>query len=190
MNRKAKAVLFVTLILVGILFVSVAIAKRGGGGKPKPACNDKIDNDNDGLVDLADPGCNNRKDNDEYNAPPEYCGDAICNTAETCNSCPGDCGVCPPVCGDGECNGNETCITCETDCGVCSDSCSDTDDGIVEWIQGIVSGYSSGQYYELTDHCLEANNTIVEYYCNGEWPAVTSYTCDFSNSTCVDGACI
>jgi len=33
------------------------------------ACNDGIDNDGDGLIDLADPGCTSSTDNDEYNAP-------------------------------------------------------------------------------------------------------------------------
>lgn len=49
------------------------------------------------------------------------CGDTICHVSlsETCSSCPGDCGVCPPVCGDGTCNGTETCSSCSSDCGAC-----------------------------------------------------------------------
>ena len=49
------------------------------------------------------------------------CGDNACNGTETCNSCSSDCGVCPaiPVCGDNACNGNETCADCSRDCGVC-----------------------------------------------------------------------
>ncbi|KKR08139.1 MAG: hypothetical protein UT32_C0003G0015 [Parcubacteria group bacterium GW2011_GWC2_39_14] len=49
------------------------------------------------------------------------CGDNVCNGAETCNSCAGDCGICPvvPVCGDNVCNGAETCNSCSGDCGVC-----------------------------------------------------------------------
>jgi hypothetical protein len=35
--------------------------------EPTTACSDGIDNDGDGLVDLADPGCNNSSDNDETN---------------------------------------------------------------------------------------------------------------------------
>ncbi len=31
---------------------------------------------------------------------PAYCGDGICNGAETCSTCPGDCGACPPPTGD------------------------------------------------------------------------------------------
>lgn len=37
--------------------------------KPKTACNDGLDNDGDGLVDMNDPGCSSLEDTDEYNAP-------------------------------------------------------------------------------------------------------------------------
>lgn len=37
----------------------------GGGGGSLPKCNDKKDNDGDGLVDMADPGCSTKSDNDE-----------------------------------------------------------------------------------------------------------------------------
>jgi beta propeller repeat protein len=56
------------------------------------------------------------------NPPAPYCGDTICNGAETCSSCPGDCGTCPPpepYCGDTICNGGETCSSCPGDCGIC-----------------------------------------------------------------------
>lgn len=51
--------------------------------------------------------------------PPPVCGDEVCNGDETCETCPADCGVCPPTCGDQECNGDETCDTCPADCGEC-----------------------------------------------------------------------
>jgi hypothetical protein len=35
----------------------------------KPACQDEVDNDGDGLTDLADPGCSGALDNDETDAP-------------------------------------------------------------------------------------------------------------------------
>ena len=52
-------------------------ADSGLGG---PQCADELDNDNDGLVDLADPGCENATDDDESNSLllPE-CGDGIDN---------------------------------------------------------------------------------------------------------------
>jgi len=46
------------------------------------------------------------------------CGDATCNGAETCATCPDDCG---PCCGNGDCEVQygEDCNTCSTDCGAC-----------------------------------------------------------------------
>ncbi|MFT5042143.1 MAG: hypothetical protein ACI8TX_003125, partial [Hyphomicrobiaceae bacterium] len=52
-------------------------------------------------------------------ACPPVCGDDVCESPETCESCAADCGVCPPVCGDTSCELPETCETCSTDCGVC-----------------------------------------------------------------------
>ncbi|HMA04307.1 MAG TPA: hypothetical protein VKO45_00070, partial [Methanomicrobiales archaeon] len=52
------------------------------------------------------------------------CGDGTCNGAETCTTCPGDCGICP-TCGDGTCNIGETCSSCPGDCGACPPSCGD-----------------------------------------------------------------
>jgi hypothetical protein len=53
------------------------------------------------------------------------CGDGVCNGAETCSSCPQDCGKCEDCssayCGYGVCNCSETCSTCSPDCGSCSD---------------------------------------------------------------------
>jgi hypothetical protein len=51
------------------------------------------------------------------------CGDGTCQTTETCSTCPADCGVCPS-CGDGTCQSSETCSTCPADCGACV-SCGD-----------------------------------------------------------------
>ena len=47
-------------------------------------CNDGIDNDGDGLTDLADPGCENAQDNDEYNDPPPttQCSDGVDNDGD------------------------------------------------------------------------------------------------------------
>lgn len=39
-----------------------------GGGGPAPACEDSIDNDGDGLIDMSDPGCSGVADTDEVDA--------------------------------------------------------------------------------------------------------------------------
>lgn len=36
-------------------------------GEGQTECDDKYDNDDDGLIDLADPGCSSEKDTSEYN---------------------------------------------------------------------------------------------------------------------------
>jgi len=41
----------------------------GGGGSSHRQCDDGIDNDNDGKLDMDDPGCVNSYDNNEYDAP-------------------------------------------------------------------------------------------------------------------------
>ncbi|MCB9536786.1 MAG: hypothetical protein H6704_11090 [Myxococcales bacterium] len=48
-------------------------------------------------------------------AAPDTCGDGVCQLAETCHDCPGDCPVC---CGDGQCllRDAESCVRCEVDC--------------------------------------------------------------------------
>jgi len=63
------------------------------------------------------------------------CGDTLCQAdrGESCESCPDDCGACPP-CGDGLCAAEEgeSCESCPADCGgcaVCGDgSCDDSDE--------------------------------------------------------------
>lgn len=57
-------------------------------GVPAPACADGVDNDGDGLVDMADPGCTGPTDNDETNpavppAVPSYaCSDGADNDGD------------------------------------------------------------------------------------------------------------
>ena len=80
-------------------------------------CNDIIDNDNDGFIDLFDLGCTSILDKDESN-----CGDNICEGNEDCLNCAIDCGfnfsseVCclgevitGNCCSDVDCNSQEIC---------------------------------------------------------------------------------
>jgi hypothetical protein len=51
------------------------------------------------------------------------CGNATCETGETCSSCSADCGACAPVCGNATCEAGESCSTCSADCGACAPVC-------------------------------------------------------------------
>ena len=63
------------------------------------ACEDEIDNDGDGLVDLADPGCADAADAEETN-PAAPCDDAVDNDERCSEDWTGHC--CDPVLsGDG-----------------------------------------------------------------------------------------
>ncbi|MSP91725.1 MAG: hypothetical protein EXR79_07960 [Myxococcales bacterium] len=54
---------------------------------------------------------------------PEVCGNGSCGAGEDCKACAADCGKCPEACGDGNCGGGETCTTCPADCGKCPTGC-------------------------------------------------------------------
>lgn len=55
---------------------------------------------------------------DSGNCPDDcFCGDNICDDAESCEACPEDCGECPAdVCGDGICGIDEDEMSCPEDC--------------------------------------------------------------------------
>ena len=52
------------------------------------------------------------------------CGEDRCDAQESCESCPFDCGVCPPTCGDGVCEPHESCLDCPAECGACPTTCN------------------------------------------------------------------
>jgi hypothetical protein len=59
--------------------------------------------------------------------PGGFCGDGICNSGESCSTCPTDCGSC---CGNGICDNGETCSTCPSDC-VCPPDAAPPDAGLM-----------------------------------------------------------
>ena len=68
---------------------SLSVEVIGGSTPPLPAaaCDDGIDNDGDGLTDLADPGCTDASDDDEFNVvtpppPAAACDDGIDNDGD------------------------------------------------------------------------------------------------------------
>ncbi len=82
------------------------------GAVSQPACSDGLDNDADGLIDLADPGCIDSADDDEANAVVTQCSDGLDNDADGlidladlgCENATDDDEtdtVTPPACNDG-----------------------------------------------------------------------------------------
>jgi hypothetical protein len=91
------AIVVVTLILV--TFVSYAVFQEIsteeesigeviiedgsiGGGTELPLCNDGIDNDGDGDIDLEDYGCQNQNDDSEINNGNTECSDGVDNDSD------------------------------------------------------------------------------------------------------------
>ncbi len=80
-------------------------------------CADGIDNDNDGLIDMNDPGCTSPADNDEYNAPIIPCNNnSQCGT----NSWMGN-----TICKNGNVWQNYKQFTCNN-AGLINSSCSNS----------------------------------------------------------------
>ncbi len=91
-----------------------------------------------------------------------YCGDSVCSGAETCSTCPGDCGTCvvTPYCGDSACNGTETCSTCPGDCGVCGTSSLSLVGGSTA-MEGVLMFNNGGDVRGVCDDGWTTYNTQV-----------------------------
>jgi len=70
----------------------------------------------DGSTVISEGHCHSIMQDSGLCLAPPSCGDGSCNGAETCSTCPTDCGVCPADCGNGICDGTETSSSCPEDC--------------------------------------------------------------------------
>ncbi len=101
------------------------ISMPPGYEPPAPAsCDDGVDNDGDGLVDLADPGCENSADDDEYNVPPPVpeCADGVDNDSD------GLVDLADPDCDDANDNSESSAPVVYA----CSDGLDNDGDGLVD----------------------------------------------------------
>ena len=206
MNKTAQ-LLLVAIVLLAVVVIPFAIAGKTAGGPKK--CNNGIDDDNDGLIDLADPGCSSPSDNDEHSSTL-VCDNGVdeANDADNLKDYQisgGDLGCMSPTDSDerdGACddlvdNDGDGLIDYPNDpeCANYADrehECTDTDGGIVYNTQGIVSGSFGGVSFINTDTCLDSV-TLKEYYCDPYKPQSLTTTCPNNpiNNTlgCVNGAC-
>ena len=90
-SRRLSQLLWTLVIAFTLLLTSCGgDDDSGNGGPPSPPpppvlsqCSDGIDNDGDGLVDLADPGCADASDDDESDDPNSpQCSDGIDNDGD------------------------------------------------------------------------------------------------------------
>ena len=203
---KLSRMFLVTLAVVAVVVVPWAIAGKPAGGGPKQ-CNDGIDNDYDGLIDLADPGCSSKLDNDEHSVTL-VCDNGIdeTNDADTLKDYQisgGDPGCMSPTDSDerdGACddlvdNDGDGLVDYPNDpeCANYADrehECTDTDGGIVYNTAGIVSGSFGGAPFSNSDTCLDSL-TLKEYYCDPYKPQSLTTTCGGNiTGQCVNGACV
>ncbi len=90
------------------------------------------------------------------------CGDGLCELGEDCETCPEDCGECPPppVCGDGFCEPGESCDTCPADCGECGGDCAHNPCDAGEPLDPLCSD------------CVNDVCAVDEFCCNETWDSV------------------
>ncbi|MFH1770006.1 MAG: hypothetical protein ABH828_00440 [archaeon] len=162
MNKKGKIVTIVAIVLVAILVMSLALAKPTKVPTPKPECSDKIDNDGDGLNDLADPGCDSRQDTDESN-----CGDGVCEGTEACDVCVADCGTCDS----------------------CSDTDGGINVMVQGIVSGYNNGFPYSKTDFCIGN--STTEVVIEYYCNdNQWESYQYDCAGNQTTTCSNGACI
>jgi len=140
-------------------------------------CNDGIDNDGDGLIDMGDSGCYNIDDNSEIAHDPYCTGDVKCKTNSDCN--------------DNNVNTYDLCNNPGTGSSICSNAqiiCStDSDCGTNDFTGALFC--QSGNIYQnfLTYRCN--NPGTGSSSCTSSTTSQLKQTCAGSQ-TCSNGNCV
>lgn len=125
------------LLCSSLLALALAACSGGSGG---PQCADGVDNDEDGLIDDADPSCNGN-DTEDADDPVRDCNDGTDNDADGLVDFPED-----PGCTDGQDNSELNSPIPE-----CDDGEDNDDDGLVDYPED--PGCSSPLQNTETDDC-------------------------------------
>ena len=171
MDKKAKIATILALLMLGIVLIGLTLAVPRA---PKPECNDKIDNDGDGLVDRNDLGCSGPQDPDETN-----CGDGVCEGGETSGTCPADCGE-PDSCSDTD--GGNVITVFGTTSGYYNNSQYSNDDYCVD-SSNIMEYYCSGDYEQSSQQSCGTDFYGSNYCIN------SSVYRDYTDYSCSSGEC-
>ncbi len=208
MDKIGKLNIIAVIIILVVITAAIFFVGGGVAGRAitNTQCNDRIDNDGDGLCDYGthkrpckdgsirgDSGCSSSSDNSEASCVvgSTTCGVGECRRTSTCVNDQVSCTPGTPM--TEVCDGKDNNCDGSTDeNNVCGnpDSCSDTDGGYVIKVQGTVSGYLNNVPYSNIDYCV--NSTAVwEYSCSGTRATGYSNTCGTASATtCSNGACI
>ena len=157
---------------------------QGSCNIPSPACSDELDNDNDGLFDMDDPGCTSPSDDSEENPI-----NIICNQDSDCNDLNDytrdDC--INPGCENSHCS--NTPIQCLTNSD-CNDSNNYTFDRCINAGSIISYCYNAPIRCLINSDCNDDNMYTIDT-CNNPGYASSSCSNDeircILNSDCDDG---
>lgn len=133
------------------------VADEACAAAPESMCEDGVDEDGDGDTDCDDEDCAN-------NLACETCGNGNCAAVEDCNSCPDDCGECPPeICDNGADDDGDGLADC-ADLIDCADA-ENCDDGTPD-VETACTDFNDNDNDGLTD-CQDDDCADV-FPCSGE----------------------
>ena len=180
----------VGVLVAGLLiggFVSGQAVRKGPGGEGVGSCSDSDGGQNifiQGRVSSPSQGsavdsCNGVANLNEY-----YC---YSKSSWTSANMP-----CPNgySCSNGACTLSTTSVH-TTSSTTTSILCTDSDGGQNKFVKGYIVTYQTGQVYDYCSGTSGANQSVVEYYCQSQYPGYGSILLDCPETYyCIDSACI
>ena len=122
-------------------------------------CNDGIDNDGDGFIDLSDSGCSNSSDDDEFTPIIVECNDGIDNDGDSFIDYPND-----PDCTASSDNNESTLVLTE-----CSDGLDNDGDSFIDYPNdpGCIDSSDDNETNPVVTECNDGidndGNTFIDY---------------------------